>query len=30
MTSRSFRDEAIGVVFAIDERFVDVGFAADQ
>ena len=30
MTPRSFRDEAIGVAFTIDERFLDVGFAADQ
>jgi len=30
MTLRSFRDEAIGVAVTIDERFLDVGFAADQ
>ena len=30
MTLRTFRDEAIGVAFTIDERFLDVGFAADQ
>jgi len=30
VTLRSFRDEAMGISFAIDERFLDVGFAADQ
>ena len=30
MTLRSFRDEAMGISLAIDERFLDVGFAADQ
>ena len=30
MTLHSFRDEAIGVAFTIDERFLDVGFAVDQ
>ena len=30
MTPRSFRDEAMGIAFTIDERFLDVGFAVDQ
>jgi hypothetical protein len=30
VTLRRFRDEAIGVAFTIDERFVDVGSAADR
>ena len=30
MTLRSFRDEAMGLAFTIDERFADVGFARDE
>ena len=30
MTLRSYRDEAMGISFAIDERFLDVGLAADE
>lgn len=30
MTLRGFRDEALGISVTIEERFLDVGFAADQ
>ena len=29
MTPRAYRSEALGVAFAIDERFADVGFEVD-
>jgi hypothetical protein len=30
MTARVIRDEGLGIAFAIDERFADVGFARDE
>ena len=30
MTARVVRDEALGVAFSLDERFVDAGFASDE
>ncbi len=30
MTVRTIRDEGLGVAFAIDDRFADVGFARDE